>query len=362
MKKKKVCFIAQFPPPLHGLSKAVDTLYHSDLMNEFDLEKIDITNNKRILQSIVALIRSKADLFYFTISQTKPGNIRDLILLKLLRIFKKKCIVHLHGGYYRQLVDNDMGSLQKKLNFNEIGNVQGAIVLSESLKCIFKGMMHENKIHVVPNCVEDEYLMPDEKFDEKIQQVTHKKVLHMLYLSNFIRSKGYAEVLELAHLEKTRCHNGGEQRLHFNFAGKFFEDSEKEHFFETINKHGLEEFITYHGVVSGEEKINLLSSNDIFILLTRYPNEGQPISILEAMGNGMMVITTDHAGIPDIVENQLNGIVCSKEMTTQDIYDLVNKQDKPSLQKMMLTNREKVKSGFREKQYVEKIKYLFNMQ
>ena len=25
MSKKKICFIAQFPPPMHGLSKAVET-------------------------------------------------------------------------------------------------------------------------------------------------------------------------------------------------------------------------------------------------------------------------------------------------------------------------------------------------
>ena len=28
------------------------------------------------------------------------------------------------------------------------------------------------------------------------------------------------------------------------------------------------------------------------------------------MGNGMFIITTDHAGIPDIVEDGVNGIVC----------------------------------------------------
>lgn len=28
---KKICFIAQFPPPMHGLSKAVETLYNSNL-------------------------------------------------------------------------------------------------------------------------------------------------------------------------------------------------------------------------------------------------------------------------------------------------------------------------------------------
>ena len=51
---KKICFIAQFPPPMHGLSKAVETLYNSNLNSEFDphgefeFEKVDITNNKNL--------------------------------------------------------------------------------------------------------------------------------------------------------------------------------------------------------------------------------------------------------------------------------------------------------------------------
>ena len=42
MNKKKICFIAQFPPPIHGLSKAVDTLYNSSLKEEFDFEKVSL--------------------------------------------------------------------------------------------------------------------------------------------------------------------------------------------------------------------------------------------------------------------------------------------------------------------------------
>ena len=45
--KKKVGIIGQFPPPIHGLSKALDTLYNSYLNKEFDFTKIDITNNKK---------------------------------------------------------------------------------------------------------------------------------------------------------------------------------------------------------------------------------------------------------------------------------------------------------------------------
>lgn len=74
MSKKKICFVAQFPPPMHGLSKAVETLYNSELNNEMnsnsdlEFEKVDITNNKHFLSNLIKIRKSKADLFYFTIS------------------------------------------------------------------------------------------------------------------------------------------------------------------------------------------------------------------------------------------------------------------------------------------------------
>ena len=121
---KKICFIAQFPPPIHGLSKAVDTLYNSKLAQEYDFEKIDITNNKRIVSNIFAIKRSKADLFYFTISHTKGGNLRDLMILKA--IGNRPCLVHLHGGYYRKLVE-ELPNWQRKANFKAVKKLNGAI-------------------------------------------------------------------------------------------------------------------------------------------------------------------------------------------------------------------------------------------
>ena len=58
----------------------------------------------------------------------------------------------------------------------------------------------------------------------------------------------------------------------------------------------------------------------MFILPTRYPNEGQPISILEAMGNAMFIITTDHAGIPDVVQDGKNGVVATADITIEQLY------------------------------------------
>lgn len=358
MSKKKICFIAQFPPPMHGLSKAVETLYNSGLNaavnsdGEFEFEKVDITNNKNFLKNLVKISKSKADLFYFTISQTKGGNLRDLVIFKLLELQHKKCLIHLHGGYYRKLVDNDMACWQRKANYKAIKKLSGAIVLSKSLKKIFEGMIDDEKIFVVENCVDDQYLLTDQEIKEKLATLENRKVLHVLWLSNFIRSKGYPFVLEMAKAEKERVDAGGEKRFHFDFAGKFFEDSEKEYFESYVKNNKLDEYVTYHGIVGGEKKRNLLRECYIFALPTRYPNEGQPISILEAMSNGMFIITTDHAGIPDIVEDGVNGIIIDKLMNIEATYRNLLLYYNSIIKQRAKDNRELCKRRFTQTMYI----------
>lgn len=351
---------------MHGLSKAVETLYNSELNSavnsdgEFEFEKVDVTNNKNFLKNLLKVSKSKADLFYFTISQTKGGNLRDLVIFKLLELEHKKCLIHLHGGYYRQLVDNDMAGWQRKANYKAIKKLAGAIVLSKSLKKIFEGMIDDDKIFVVENCVDDQYLLTDQEIEEKLAALMDKKVLHVLWLSNFIRSKGYPFVLEMAKAEKERVDAGGEKRFHFDFAGKFFEDSEKEYFESYIKDNKLEEYVTYHGIVGGEEKRKLLKECYIFALPTKYPNEGQPISILEAMGNGMFIITTDHAGIPDIVEDGVNGIVISDVNRSAEIYKDLDRLSNPVMLKIINNNTNYCRRNFMEKVYLSKIENTFD--
>ena len=217
-------------------------------------------------------------------------------------------------------------------------------------------MIDDDKIFVVENCVDDQYLLTDQEIEEKLKALETEKVLHVLWLSNFIRSKGYPFVLEIAKAEKERVDAGGEKRFHFDFAGKFFEESEKDYFESYIKENGLEEYVTYHGIVGGEQKRELLKKCYIFALPTRYPNEGQPISILEAMGNGMFIITTDHAGIPDIVEDGVNGIVMKKE---ENAYSKVVSFKANELKTVCKRNREYCKEMYTEKRYLHMMETRF---
>lgn len=344
--RMKTCIIAQFPPPIHGLSKAVDTMFNSSLKEEFDFSKIDLTDNKRFLGNMIKLIRNKSELFYLTLSQSRMGNLRDLIVLKVIRMKKSKCIVHLHGGYYRKMVDNDLPKWQRNQNYKAISQVNKAIVLSDSLRYIFKDMLPDERIFVVPNCVDDEYLSCEEK--------NHKHPdgkIHILYLSNFIESKGYKDVLKMALLEKNE--NRG---YHFDFAGRFPNEVERKFFESYVRENELQDIVTYYGVVEGQRKKELLANNDIFVLLTRYPKEGQPISILEAMGNSLAIIATDFAAISDLVIDGESGMLVPTDFSVEQVYDRIRTLD---IEKIGSINHSEVVNNYTEKNYIEKLRSVF---
>ena len=357
--KKKVGIIGQFPPPIHGLSKALDTLYNSYLNKEFDFTKIDITNNKKFLNNLLKIMFSKLDLYYLTISQSRFGNIRDLIMIKLIQLKKKKIIIHLHGGGFRNILDSEFGDFQKRLNYKILSKVDAGIVLGESLRYIFEGIIPNDKVYVVKNCVDDEFVISDEEFNEKLIALENKKEFKILYLSNFIEDKGYKEVLQLAKLVKEKNDN----RFKFIFAGKFFNESDKNEFFEYIDNNNLNSIVSYRGIIDGNDKLNTLKESDFFILLTRYKNEGQPISIIEAAANGLKIISTNHTGIGDILANNYMICVDKNNIELQKILIDIdeNYKNRSSFIDCIIESRKNTLNNFSESNYLNELEKIFNM-
>ena len=348
----KICFLAQFPPPIHGLSKAVETLYNSTaLKNEFETDAINLTCNKKFIKNVFRLIRDKSDLYYFTISQTRGGNIRDLLILWIIRMKRKKCVVHLHGGYYRVLVDNVLGPVQRKANYKAISIIDLAIVLGQSFKHIFEGMLPDEKIVAVPNCADDEVVISNEEFARKIKEGKTRSIKRILYLSNMIETKGYRAALQLAKAEKQWVEEGKSPRFHFEFAGAFFDSQEQRYFEQYIAENSLDSVLTYYGVVSGKDKRNLLKQADWLVLPTRYPREGQPICILEGMANGLAIISTDYAGIPDLVKDGENGIL----IQDSDCLPKLEEIYAANLADMQEQNREIALCEYTQEKYISRM-------
>lgn len=226
--------------------------------------------------------------------------------------------------------------------------------MGHSLHHIFEGILPDDRIFVCPNCVDDAFIAPS--VDEKLAALqTAGQPLNILYLSNFIEEKGYKDVVALARIAEER---GDSERFVFHFAGKFYSPADEQWF--KVNTEGLRN-VRYHGMVSGQVKVDLLRQCHIFILLSRYYKEGQPISILEAMGNGMAIITTDHAGIPEIA-NATNGYACnSAHICVEDIYRYLSAcfADRLTLAQVCRYNYEKTQRLYTERQYIDNMDRIF---
>mgnify|MGYP000209940906 FL=1 len=77
---------------------------------------------------------------------------------------------------------------------------------------------------------------------------------------------------------------------------------------KSITPKYLRNKIIYPGWVRNEAKDKLLREADIFFLPSY--NEGMPMSILDAMGYGLPIVSTTVGGITKIVHNGENGFVC----------------------------------------------------
>lgn len=83
-----------------------------------------------------------------------------------------------------------------------------------------------------------------------------------------------------------------------------------------VKQYGLEERVEFLGVIKPEEYRKLLTESLAFvqhsITAENGDMEGTPLAILEASVAGLPVIATNHAGIPDVIEHGVTGLLCEE--------------------------------------------------
>lgn len=98
---------------------------------------------------------------------------------------------------------------------------------------------------------------------------------------------------------------------------------------------GVVDAVEFPGVVTQEQVAALMKGSRAFVqhsIITREnDHEGTPLSVLEAMASGLPVISTRHAGIPDVVEHGVNGLLCAEGDTNAMAAHLVQLSNDPAL-------------------------------
>jgi glycosyltransferase involved in cell wall biosynthesis len=355
-----ILIIGPFPLPVHGCSLANEILLNQLKKNSAVEVSIINTNSenvsskevgkfsvKKILSFLksyknLALIR-RADIVYTTPGQTFYGIAKYIPFYSLCLKYKVPYIIHVHGNHLGNEY-KELKGFKNKIFKHYISKAAGGIVLSASLKDNFEGLLPADKVFVVENFAQDN-LTEEAVIDKPVDMV------RLLYLSNLMKEKGILDFLIA--LSKLKADG-----LIFkaDIAGKIEDESTNE-IRQRLEE--LKDCVTYHGIVHGQAKIDLLKNSNVFILPTYYKMEGQPIALIEAMATGNILLTTKHAGIPDIVSAE-NGFFVEKQNSESICKTIL--QIKENLEENIkfigAYNMKYVKDNFSEEQFANKILYV----
>lgn len=311
---EKLIVIGPTPPPFHGVTvmtpRVVSVVRSLGLLTSHldtrDSRPIATTGRldprnvwlglKHAAQLVGLLARHRRTAVYLPLSQGTWGFVRDAVFIWIAALLRRRVIVHLHGGLFREFAASG-GRVQRAVIAATMRRVDEAWVLTPAQETVFEGLVPSSRIRVLQNTADDIGARIGRGEDEG-------PTTRLLYLSTLDPRKGCIDLLDSLALLGERARG-----LEVRFAG----EAESPVLDELRRRSGrLAEggvTVRYDGVLAGRDKLAAFAWAQVFALPTRYPPEGQPVALLEAMSAGLAVVTTDYAGIPCTVRHGREGLL-----------------------------------------------------
>jgi len=216
--------------------------------------------------------------------------------LEVAKVLGIKFFAHAHGYD----VSRSLRDTQMRRKYLRLKSADGIITMSEvSRQRLVKLGLGASRIHVIPYGID----------------VSQSPVRHGLRKADTVRclavGRMVAKKAPLLLLEAFRRAVSALPALQLDYIGEG-ELFEAAHDF--VQEHNLAAKVNLHGGQPNTVVQNMMSKTDIFLQHSRTDpetgdEEGLPVAILEAMGHGLPVITTTHAGIPEAVVEGVTGLL-----------------------------------------------------
>ena len=184
----------------------------------------------------------------------------------------------------------------------------------------------EDKITVIPNCVE---------IFEKINKYETGKRLQIGTVGRLVPAKDYHTLI----IAFNKLIEDG-LNIDLVFVGDGSERSRLESMVQDLNISNCVKFAGFQ-----EDIPAFLDKFDIFVLSSI--TEGIPVAMLEAMAMGVPIVATGIGGIPEVIQDNVNGLLVecrNPEMLAGAIKQLID--DNSLREKIGRAGREKIKCSF----------------
>lgn len=245
--------------------------------------------------------------------------LRKRIFINIAHFFKKKVVLHIHGGGFKEYTKKN-----NKIVSSTISKVDAIIALSDYWEKYFNETYPNKKVITIKNIVEE---------PKTTIKVKNSDVTTAVFIGLICDNKGVFDLVETINENKEYL----EGKFKLYIAG----NGETNRLCDYIEKYNLNNIIEFKGWVDYNQKAELLSNSDVFILPSYI--EGVPISILEAMTYKLPIIASNIGGIPEIVVNGENGYLHTPGDKLQ-LLNYINKtiNDKELSLKMGINSYSKV--------------------
>ncbi|MEL6616771.1 MAG: glycosyltransferase [Bacteroidota bacterium] len=250
--------------------------------------------------------RPPGPVLWPAVSPSPLGHLRDIGVVLPALGGEREIYAVVHRGDFHTLFQHPVTRWTAS---RLVRRVAGVVFLSEGLAERCSTWIPSAKRLVVPNTIGPDVEASPEAARTKAEREIGGRPLRLLFLSGMIPSKGYLVVLDaVAELLRRGV------AVEATFAGRWPSAEAEQAFHARAEASGAARAVTHLGGVSDRAAVGrLFAEADLFLLPTTYPIEAQPLTILEALSAGTPVISTRHASIPEMIEDDTSGLLVAPE-------------------------------------------------
>lgn len=284
-----------------GITTLIAEILKSPLKDEFEFVYIesqaeDFGRFRKAFLALGAIFRfildcllKRPDLVYVHLG-SNASLYRESVFIFLAKILRKKVVAHFHAGD----IDNYypfQSRLGQKFIRRTIRSSNRIIAVSKESARKLRNITRSPHISVIPNAIDTSVF----NFGDRANQ--RDDVVRLLFVGAVGKLKGEKDLIKALAILRDRQPN-----LKVSFLGYGAENLRG--FGEELK---IGDFIEFLGAVSMKDRIGFYEKADVFVLPTYA--EAMPISVIEAMASGLPVISTTVGGIPELIENGVDGLL-----------------------------------------------------
>lgn len=208
-------------------------------------------------------------------------------------------------------------------------DVMACITRTTEKNLIRRFSVLKGKTRLVINGISD--ISEEQKVETQQIRSEHQQPKYRLIATGSINGrKGHREIVEALHqMDPIQLSN-----FHVSFLG---DGPERGAIESLVQKYGLKEIVTLEGIIPNSEVYMFLARCNIAILISKV--EGLPLALLEGMRSGLALISTRVSGMPEIIEDGVNGLLINPNV--DELVEVFNNMAKYDWAAMGIESRKR---------------------